>query len=395
MDVAAEIERLVDQGKYLMPDIHISQSDLAHPTEPIVTNIMVHYLRCFGFRVEPPYKVGSELAHASREARVFLIRVCRQVERIIQICFPNKTYSYVDIIKPAVKKTLTILGYLFNYLSYYKLFKKSVLPPVEEAIKLKDSLTAELKAKSQNLEQRRLKAKECELAIGQLKKDLHQSQAQLLPLKKSCSEQSNALELIEQLQSELDKRITHWEQLVVKDSQVIELQNKIKSANSHVESCKAELANKELVTNEHRQIIEASQQIVTALEKAKAVLPLSQVEAYKESSKQLEAMEKQLATGQANYQKRRQDAEAMRQELARGAQQYEARRQMNDAEHDKLQKALEKLKVEGEERLNRIKLLEDNISELEQENLGKEQLHAILSEQLAEVLGDNWQSTST
>jgi len=106
MAVSAEIERVIDQGNYLMPDINMSQSDLANPTEPIVTKIMVHYLRCFGFRVEPPYKIGSELAHSSREARVFLIRVCRQVERIIQICFPNKTYTYLDIIKPGEQQNL-------------------------------------------------------------------------------------------------------------------------------------------------------------------------------------------------------------------------------------------------------------------------------------------------
>jgi len=62
------------------------------------------------------------------------------------------------------------------------------------------------------------------VAISQLKKDLQDTQAKLLPLKKSCSEQTNALELIEQQQTELDMRIAHWEQLVVKDGQVNELQ---------------------------------------------------------------------------------------------------------------------------------------------------------------------------
>jgi len=100
MALSVEIERVMDQGNCLMPDINICQSDLANPTEPIVTKIMVHYLRSFGFRLEPPYKIGTELGHSSREARVFLIRVCRQVERIVQISFPNKTYSYMDIIKP-------------------------------------------------------------------------------------------------------------------------------------------------------------------------------------------------------------------------------------------------------------------------------------------------------
>ncbi|XP_016964716.1 immunoglobulin G-binding protein H [Drosophila biarmipes] len=395
MAVSAEIERLLDQGNYLMPDLNMSQSDLANPTEPIVTKIMVHYLRCFAFRVEPPYKIGSELAQSSREARVFLIRVCRQVERIIQISFPNKTYTYVDIIKPAVKKTLATLSYLFNYLAYYKMFKKSVLGPVEEAIMLKDSLAAELKAKSQQLEQRKLKTKECEAAIGQLKNELQDTQAKLLPLKKSCSEQASALELIEQQQNELDMRITHWEQLVVKDGQVAELQKNIKSANSHVESCKAELASKKQVINEHRRVIEASQQAVTALEEATAVLPLTKLEEYKKSSKDLEAAEEKRAALEANYQKRCQDLEARKQELSLTEQQCEAAKHRHEAEHQKQQQELEKLKVDLEERKKQIKLLNSSIVELEQQNVEKEQLHAILMEQLTEIFGENWQLNST
>lgn len=113
MALSVEIERVMDQGNCLMPDINICQSDLANPTEPIVTKIMVHYLRSFGFRLEPPYKIGTELGHSSREARVFLIRVCRQVERIVQISFPNKTYTYMDIIKPGEPAAGLTISYYY------------------------------------------------------------------------------------------------------------------------------------------------------------------------------------------------------------------------------------------------------------------------------------------
>ncbi|XP_016970997.1 golgin subfamily A member 5 [Drosophila rhopaloa] len=402
MAVSAEIERVMGQGNCLMPDINISQGDLANPCEGVVTKILVHYLKCFGFRLDPPYKTGSELAHSSREGRVFLIRLCRQVERIIQISFPNKTYTYVDIIKPAVKKTLSTLSYLFNYLAYYKVFKKKVLGPVEETIKLKDSLTAEIKAKSLQLEQRRQKAdtvesdrKDCEVAINQLKKELQDTQAKLHQLKKSCSEHVNGLELLEQEEIELGKRICHWEQLVVEDSQVMELRNKIKVASSHVESCKAELASKEQVTNEHRRVIEASQQAATALEKATAALAPSKLEDYKESTKQLEAMGKQVPTLEASYQQRRQDSELKKKEISSCDQQYDTRKQKHDSEDRKLQKQLEQLQVDLRDRKSRMEDLETVVMELNQRNLGLEQLHGILSEHLCEALGENWQINST
>ncbi|XP_017134528.1 tropomyosin [Drosophila elegans] len=402
MALSAEMEKVMGQGNCLMPDLNISLGDMTNPTEGTVTKIMVHYLRCFGFRLDPPYKSGCETAFASREGRVFLIRLCRQVERIIQISFPNKTYTYVDIMKPAVKKTLSTLSYLFNYLAYYKVFKKNVLGPVEEAIKLKDSLTAEIKAKSQQLEQRRQKAdsvendtRDCEVAIDQLQKELKDSQAKLHQLRKSFSEQSNALELLEQQQMELDKRIGHWEQLVVEDGQVMELTKKIKSACSHVESCKAELAGKKQVTNDHRQVIEASQEVVTALEKATAVLTTIKVEDYTESSKKLETVEKQVSALEANYQMRGLDSEVKKQELSSCDQQYDARKHKHDVEGQKLQKQIEMLQDELEEGKNRIDDLGTVLQELNQRNLGQHQLQGILSERLREALGEIWQFGST
>ncbi|XP_017069588.2 kinetochore protein Nuf2-B [Drosophila eugracilis] len=395
MAVSAEIGRLVDQGNYLMPDINICQNDLANPTEQIVTKIFVHYLRAFGFRLEPPYRIGCDLANSSREARIFLIKVCRQVERILHITFPNKTYTYVDILNPAVKKTLSILSCLFNYLAYYKMFKKNVLVPVEEDIKLKNSLTAEVKAKIQQLQQCKQKTQESEVAIDQLKKELQDTEAKLLPIKKSCIEKSNALELLDQQQTELDKRIDHWEQLVVKDDQVNELREKIKSSSSHIESCKAELASKEQVANEHCRIIETSQQIVTALEKATAVIPLSKLEDYKESSKKLEAIEKQEHTLRTNYQERRQDVEAKKQELSLCDQQYEVMKQKHDVENEKLQKELEKLKVDCEKRDKGLEDLNNRLLEIDQKNSEQEKLHAIFCEQLSDALGEYWQLSST
>lgn len=97
---ANDIEKLVQQSNYLLPDLSIRHSDLSNPSEAILTRIFIQYLKAFGFRVEPPHKVDCDVFDPSREKRLFLIRLCRQVERILQISFPNKTYTYVDIINP-------------------------------------------------------------------------------------------------------------------------------------------------------------------------------------------------------------------------------------------------------------------------------------------------------
>jgi len=70
-------------------------------------------------------------------------------------------------------------------------------------------------------------------------------------------------------------------------------------------------------------------------------------------------------------------------------------KQINEAEHHKLQKELEKLKADLEHRRNQIEVLDNTIIDLEQQRLEKEQLHAILIEQLTEIFGENWQLNST
>lgn len=123
------------------------------------------------------------------------------------------------------------MGYLFNYLAYYKMFKKNVLGPVEKGIKAREALLAEVKGKQSQLEQHRETIatitedmEACKLEINQLKAELHESKAKLVQQKKCASEQENALENHELQENELSKRIKHWEQLVVEEHQVMELQ---------------------------------------------------------------------------------------------------------------------------------------------------------------------------
>jgi len=98
------MEKLCKDAHLLFPELNVRISDISHPTEAFLTRILVHTLRAFGFRVEPPHNIESEFPDTSKEKRVFLSKLCRQVQHILQICFPGKTYTYYDIIEPSKRR---------------------------------------------------------------------------------------------------------------------------------------------------------------------------------------------------------------------------------------------------------------------------------------------------
>ncbi|KAH8413183.1 hypothetical protein KR009_008652 [Drosophila setifemur] len=392
---ANDIENLLQQSHSLLPDLTISRSDLTTPTEAIVTRIFVHYLRAFGFRVDPPHKIDSEVADTSRDKRVFLIRLCGQVERIMQICFPNKTYSYPDIIRPAAKKTLNTLGFLFNYLAYYKMFKKNVLGPVDELVKSREALYAEVAAKMSQLEQRREKvasaksdAENCDANINQLKEELRLVQAKLAQQKKSLSGQMISLEVLEQQMKDLNNRIAHLEQMVVKDSDVIELQKLIHNTNSLIECCKKELSGKEQVFTNQRQQIETSQQMAAEIEKLIAQAPANKIEEYKKNCKLLETALKEVALLKDNYQKSLQEIEAMRQQLQETEKQLQKQKQQLDKEDQTSQKVIEVRQAQIEDKRKCLDKLARENRELDEQIEQQEQIHATLQENIHELLGE-------
>ncbi|KAH8241867.1 hypothetical protein KR026_008014 [Drosophila bipectinata] len=394
-----DIEKLVQQSNCLLPDLSIRQSDLSHPSEAILTRIFIQYLKAFGFRVEPPHKVDCEVFDPSREKRLFLIRLCRQVERILQISFPNKTYTYVDIINPAGKKTLNTLEFLLNYLAYYKLFKKSVLGPAEEAVKKRESLYAEFTAKSSELEQRKQKASTiksemevCQTHIEQLKKDLVQGQTELAQKKKPLGDLTNDVELLEQQHGELNKRISHLEQQVVGENQVMDLKKQIQGINSHIESCKMELANKEKVFNDQRQQIESSQEMVAEIEKAVTILPSNVIEDYKKSCKQLEAIEKELAQVKIQEQKSVYEVTEKQQEIQETDKQFQSRKKLLDEQDNKTQKQIEERKAKIDDLEKILEKQEKKNQDLEVEIDNEDQIHAALEDNICQALGDDWHS---
>lgn len=109
----AALELVCETANSLFPELNMRPNELSHPTEAFLTKVLICYLRSFGFRLEPPYNIESEVKDTSREKRLFLSKLCRQVERIIQISFPGKTFTYIDIIEPSTNDLYKL------YLIYY------------------------------------------------------------------------------------------------------------------------------------------------------------------------------------------------------------------------------------------------------------------------------------
>ncbi|KAH8298084.1 hypothetical protein KR018_006502 [Drosophila ironensis] len=393
----AEVEKLVQQSNCLLPDLTIRHSDLSSPKEPILTRIFVQYLRAFGFRVEPTHNLDNEMEDKSREKRLFLIRLCRQIERILQISFPNKTYGYPDLINPTCKKTLNTLEYLFNYLAYYKQFKKNVLGPADECLRRHDALLAELNAKTSQLEQRQAKAasvkddlEKCQAQIEELAEQLrlgHKEQAQK---KKPLLELAKKMESLEQQDAELSKRIALLQQQTVNEGQVVELKQQIQGTRAHIESCKSELAGKQQILEEHRDQIEANQQMVAEIVKAMATLPPQVIEEYKKQCKQMEAAEKEMAQLKISEQNERQMIEEKLQEIQDVDKLLQNRKTQLDDEERALGKQVEERKAAIEDLERQQKKQEKANQELEMHIENEEQMHALLGEQISEILGEDW-----
>ncbi|EDW39890.1 GL16266 [Drosophila persimilis] len=397
--ITDEMEMVIQQGNTLLPDLHIRPSDLANPTEAFLTKVYVHYLRCFGLRVDPPFNVDNESTDTSREKRVFLIKLCRQVERIVQVTFPNKTYTYLDIIRPAPKKTIKTLDPLFNYLAYYKMFKRSVLMPVEESIKTREALIAEITSKRCQLENRKEKAatvktdiENCQASINELHEELPRAQAEVAKDNKTCAEQRLEMDSLENQHTELTNQIRHWEQLVVEDDEVLTLKKQIEDISQDIENCKDELAGQEKVFNDQRHQIETNLNMVNEIEKALEVLPSNCLDEYKENLKQQELVEKQLSALEAQNQKILNEIETNNVELQQSAEQFQICKHKYDEECQKLQQQIDARKTAFEEQKKTEEERTKNMEAL-QRQLQEQELMGKMIEEMFLELGKNGKST--
>ncbi|ALC38590.1 Nuf2 [Drosophila busckii] len=292
------MEEVIHSAKLLIPECNLSVADLSQPTEAIVTRILVHYLRVFGFRVEPPYNIDNE-NESSREKRLFLMKLCRQVQNTLQIHFPKKTYTYIDIIKPSVKKTRNTLDVLFNFGLFYKMNKREILQPIEKRHMERQAYVNALTAKRQELEQRQLQATdlklaqaECEATVIKLSEELPKAQSEANEQAKVL-QQKQAEDLSQEKQmSELQKQLSQLDNLVVPDGQVEVIKKQTTELLAQMEIAKQEIAHQQQIFKQRRLEIEQHLQLREETDKLLQLMPVQLIEDYKQHVKQQEQMEK-------------------------------------------------------------------------------------------------------
>lgn len=242
----AAMELVCKTANSLFPELNVRINEISHPNEALITRILIHCLRAFGFRVEPPYNIQSESNNNSKEKRIFLRKLCRQVERILQISFPGKTYTYYDIIQPsmnaylrrisrynalysfaAAKKTLNTLDVLFNYWCFYKMHKKEVMTPLLAQCKDSQNLQTNIASMRRELDQKKKTAAQvtidigkCKANIKKLREQFPKAQAELNDQLKLLRRQQADIAVQEEELASISRQVEHFKQLLVLDSEV-------------------------------------------------------------------------------------------------------------------------------------------------------------------------------
>ncbi|TDG46448.1 hypothetical protein AWZ03_007104 [Drosophila navojoa] len=319
----AALELVCETANSLFPELNMRPNELSHPTEAFLTKVLICYLRSFGFRLEPPYNIESEAKDTSREKRLFLSKLCRQVERIIQISFPGKTFTYIDIIEPTVKKTSSTLDVLFNYRCFYKMQKKEILCPIADQLKERQALSAAIAAKRSELELKKQKAEQMKVDIVNHQASIDKMTVELPKVMAELNEQSKILQqkemesaLQEEQLAEINAQVKQFEQLLVKDTEVELVESQTAQILARIESSKQEMEKQEELFKERRLEIEANQQLIDELEKAMNILPPDLLNEYKENLKLKERMEKKHASIETKHQSVLASNEKHKQQLA-------------------------------------------------------------------------------
>ncbi|XP_017472663.1 PREDICTED: uncharacterized protein LOC108363723 [Rhagoletis zephyria] len=143
----------LDSWNELCPECTMVETDLGNPSETWLTKILISYLRMFGYRVEIPYAEDG-----TRERRLYLIKLVRQIDHIYKITDKTFIFTYFDLLKPTIKKTSHMLRILLNYLYYFNMFKTNVFKMAANRLKERQDLMEEVKCTIAENEKRRIKA---------------------------------------------------------------------------------------------------------------------------------------------------------------------------------------------------------------------------------------------
>lgn len=170
------------------------------------------------------------------------------------------------------------------------------------------------------------------------------------------------------------------------------LSRQIQGINSHIESCKVELASKEKVFNDQRQQIEASQEMVAEIEKAVTILPSNVIEDYKKSCKQMEAIEKELAQVKIQQQNSLYEVTEKQQEIEETEKQLQSRKKILEEQDNKSQKQIDERKAKIDDLEKLLDKQKKRNQEIEVHIDNEDQMHEALEDNICQALGDDWQS---
>ncbi|XP_030384397.1 flagellar attachment zone protein 1 [Scaptodrosophila lebanonensis] len=380
----------------VFPELKVHINDFTKPTEQFLTKILIHYLRAFGFRVEPLFNIEAGASDTSREKRLFLIKLCRQIESILHISFPQRTFTYVDLITPSAKKIGSVLHALFNYLCFYKMFKKAVFASIEEPIKQHEGLLTAVAAKRRELDQRiKDSAQEkddiaiCQAAIIQLQAELDQAHVELRRQEKAVQQQNAVVSNNEEELSKLTHEVRQVEKLVVKDTEVQRIQEEIEKTTVCLENYKAGSLKQSQILKDRKEEMENIQKMHSEILAASELLPLALIADYKDSLKAMERLEKQYAAMEAENKQLQIKNDAEKQQLDQLDEELKLRRLQSDQDAKAVLGGLEKLKIDLQRKTAAADSLEKQYQELQEKIDEQQRLAQLMDQTLTELFGEN------
>ncbi|KAH8403075.1 hypothetical protein KR222_004166, partial [Zaprionus bogoriensis] len=290
----AAMERVCKDANTLFPELNVHINEISHPTEASITRLLVHYVRAFGYRVEPPYNIENEGSN-SKEKRIFLGKLCRHVEQILQKSFPGKTYNTLDV--------------LFNYLCFYKMHRTEVLAPIYSKSKQRENLLASIASKREQLEQRKKDAAQAKIDVGKCEASVNKLLEKLPNAQAECKEQLKQLRqhqaeqaVWEEQLTEIARQVEHFKQLVVLDGDVEVVKTEMKQITAQIENLKVEMGKQEQILMERRVEIESISKLVDEIDETMKILPPDVLGLYMEKLKLKERLEKGHAVLAAEHQ---------------------------------------------------------------------------------------------
>ncbi|XP_060666653.1 hyaluronan mediated motility receptor [Drosophila nasuta] len=369
------VEQVCKAANSLFPELNVRPSDIVNPTEAFLVRILVTCLKAYGFRVDPPYNIDSD--DASKMKRVFLAKLCRQVQKILQISFPSKTYTYYDITQPTAKTTLNTLDVLINYWCFYRMHKKSIIQPIIERIHERQALITVNAAKRNELEQQqqsgvqdKIELKECEANMHKLHDELTQAKTELKVQSKALRQVESEMAVEKEMKSQIESQLKQISQLVVLDSDVADVKMETKELTAQIESRKLELEKLKQIYNERRVELETIAQLSEHIDEASNIVPPEVLSGYKDCKKTLERVEKthkslvenhqNLLDAQVKLQEREQQNEAnLKARILQCEEQVVKKRKQNKEQ----ELAIEQQSVEIEELQQTQSTLEQQLEE--------------------------------